>query len=281
MIVLFILHRRNKRKLAAEDANDKYKSMDFGLDAPGGKKKGKKGGPEMGITEKNIRAGHSHGLSLEGGSPYIMPVGLHGSRESFHSLSRSHNDPHDPYRPVTFLSNDNQSVRSQSRGYGQDNGSMYTTRTTSSGGTQKNRMGDGLLNNAQRMSTSHPMRGQSLSPDGSRSPDMKFPDPAIALSLPRSPFLLRSPFLPSPCPSQQRGKSRGRRYKIQRVLPTLLASSPTPPSSTKTPTPRASSALPATATASRSRLHHHLAHRARAHLLLSHRSLADPSRARV
>jgi hypothetical protein len=143
----------------------------------GAARNGKKG-PEMSITEKEIRGGHSRGLSLEAGSPYILPVGLHGSRESFHSLSRSHNDPHDPYRPVTFL-NDNQSMRSQSRGYGQDNGSLYTT---SSGGTQQNRMNDGLLRNAQRMSTSRPMRGESLSPDESKSPDVKFPDQNIALS---------------------------------------------------------------------------------------------------
>lgn len=178
LVVLIFLHRRNNKKLAAEDAKDKYKSLDFGMEGAGGMRKGKKG-PEMSITEKEIRGGHNRGLSLETGSPYILPVGLHGSRESFHSLSRSHNDPHDPYRPVTFINNDNQSVRSQSRAYGHDNGSLYTT---SSGGTQRNRMNDGLLKNAQRMSTSHPMRGESLSPDGSRSPDLKFADPAIALS---------------------------------------------------------------------------------------------------
>ncbi|KAH7389301.1 hypothetical protein DE146DRAFT_159360 [Phaeosphaeria sp. MPI-PUGE-AT-0046c] len=179
LIVLVFLHRRNKKKLAAEDARDKYKSLDFGMAGAGTKKKGgKKGGPEMTISEKELRGGHTRGLSLEGGSPYILPVGLHGSRESFHSLSRSHQDPHDPYRPVTFL-NDNQSMRSQSRYH--DNGSLYTT---SSGGTQRTKMNDGLLRNAQRMSTSHPLpvRGESLSPDGSRSPDVKFPEQNIALS---------------------------------------------------------------------------------------------------
>ncbi|KAF1921806.1 hypothetical protein BDU57DRAFT_436902 [Ampelomyces quisqualis] len=178
LVVLVFLHRRNKKKLAAEDAKDKYKSLDFGLEGAGPMKRGKTGGPEMKVTEKEIRGGHDRGLSLEAGSPYILPVGLHGSRESFHSLSRSHNDPHDPYRPVTFL-NDNQSVRSQSRAYGHDNGSLYTT---SSGDTQKHRMNDGLLRNAQRMSTSHPMRGESLSPDGARLPDVKFPEQNIPLS---------------------------------------------------------------------------------------------------
>lgn len=191
LVVLVFLHRRNNKKLAAEDMKDKYKSMDFGMGGAGGGKKGKKG-PEMSVTEKEIR-GHGRGLSMEGGSPYILPVGLHGSRESFHSLSRSHNDPHDPYRPVTFLT-DNQSVRSQSRAYTHDNASLYTT---SSAGTQKNRMGDGLLNNAQRMSTSHPIRGESLSPDGSRAPDVKFPDQSIALS-PLNPRYENEPFSTSP-----------------------------------------------------------------------------------
>ncbi|CAO2658651.1 Nn.00g063740.m01.CDS01 [Neocucurbitaria sp. VM-36] len=178
LVVLLFLHRRNKRKLREEDAKDKYKSLDFGM-APGegGAKRGKKG-PEMSVTEKEIRGGHDRGLSLETGSPYILPVGLHGSRESFHSLSRSQVDPHDPYRPVTFL-NDGQSIRSQSRTYRNETGSMYTT---SSGGTSQHRMNDGLLKNAQRMSTSYPMRGESLSPDGSKSPDVKFPEPARTLS---------------------------------------------------------------------------------------------------
>jgi hypothetical protein len=193
-IVLIFLHRRNKKKLAIEDARDKYKSLDFGMGGAGGGKKAK-GVPEMSVTEKEIRGDHSRGLSLEAGSPYILPVGLHGSRESFHSLSRSQVDSHDPYRPVTFLK-DNASIRSQSRGYGNDNGSVYTT---SSVGTQQNRMGDGLLKNAQRMSTSHPMRSESLSPvDTIRSPDIKFPEQNIALS-PLNPRFESEP-LPMPSP---------------------------------------------------------------------------------
>lgn len=180
-IVLIFLHRRNKRKLREEDSKDVYKSMDFGMEpGMGGGKKGKKG-PEMSISEKGVTGGHTHQLSLENASPYILPVGLHGSTESFHSLSRSQHDPHDPYRPVTF-GGDGQSIRSQSRGaYRGDNGSMYTT---SSGGTRTDRMNDGLLKNAQRMSTSvavRPTRSASLSPDGTQSP-IQFPDPAIALS---------------------------------------------------------------------------------------------------
>ncbi|KAF3037571.1 hypothetical protein E8E11_001212 [Didymella keratinophila] len=176
-IVLFFLHRRNQRKLAEED-RDKYKSMDFGLGDKGGRVGGKKG-PEMTVTdiEKIGNVSHDRNLSLEHGSPYIMPVGLHGSRESFHSLARSGHDAHDPYRPVTFMTGDGASVRSSSRAYGKDNASLYTS---SSAGT-KARNGDGLnaglLQNAQRMSTSNPFRGESLSPDSTRSP-IQFPDQA-------------------------------------------------------------------------------------------------------
>lgn len=182
-IVLFFLHRRNQRKLAEED-KDKYNSMDFGLEDKGGRVGAKKG-PEMTITdiEKEVNGSHGRGISLEHGSPYILPVGLHGSRESFHSLSRSNQDPHDPYRPVTFMT-DGASVRSSSRAYGKDNGSLYTS---SSAGT-KGRNGDGLglLQNAQRMSTSNPFRGESLSPDSTRSP-VQFPDPSATPLSPLNP----------------------------------------------------------------------------------------------
>ncbi|KAF1346369.1 hypothetical protein EJ07DRAFT_185677 [Lizonia empirigonia] len=178
-IVLFFLHRRNQRKLAEED-KDKYRSMDFGLeDKPSGSKKG----PEMTVTdiEKEMRGTHDRGISLEHGSPYILPVGLHGSRESFQSLSRSNYDPHDPYRPVTLMT-DAASVRSSSRSYGKDNSSLYTA--SSAGSKGRNGDGLGLLQNAQRMSTSHPMRSESLSLDGPRSP-VPFPDPT---ALPLSPL---------------------------------------------------------------------------------------------
>lgn len=183
-IVLLFLHRRHQKKLAEEDNKDKYRSMDFGLGDKGGRA-GTKKRPEMTISdvEKEISGSHGRGISLEHGSPYILPVGLHGSRESFHSLSRSNHDSHDPYRPVAFL-NDGSSVRSSSRAYGKDNGSVYT----SSSGETKGRNGDGLglLQNAQRMSTSHPIRGESMSPDGSRSP-IQFPNPSAHPLSPLNP----------------------------------------------------------------------------------------------
>lgn len=178
-ITLFFLHRRNKRKLAEEDAQDKHKSYDWGMD--GVAKPGKKGNPEMKISEKTMGGGHDRGLSLEPASPYILPGDLHDSRESFHSLSRSQHDPHDPYGPVAFLKNDSQSIRSSTRGRN-DNASMYTA---SSVGTRQEGLQAGLLQNAQRMSTSspiHPVRSESLSPDGSRSPDARISEVGIPLS---------------------------------------------------------------------------------------------------
>jgi len=176
-VTLTYLHFRNKKKLLAEDAKDKYKSLDFGMEPGlGGRRKGQKA-PEMSVLEKETRGQHDRGLSLETGSPYILPVGLHGSRESFHSLSRSQIDPHDPYRPVTFMKDDAR-ARSQSRIHG-DQGSMYTM---SSAGTHQSRMGDGLLKNASSMPRSVPARGDSLSPENPQAPDAQFPDPASALS---------------------------------------------------------------------------------------------------
>lgn len=198
-VVLFVLHRRNLRKLKEEDAKDKYKSLDFGMDpAMGGKKKGRSG-PEMALadTEKSIRGGHGKGMSLDMdvGSPYILPAGLHGSRESFHSLSRSTHDPHDPYRPVTFIKDD-ASIRSGSRNgrpYRHDNGSMYTT---SSGGTDRN----GLLKNAQRMSHSNPPREGSMSPQDRNHAEIKYPEPIAVPLSPLNPRHHNDPLPPPPPP---------------------------------------------------------------------------------
>jgi hypothetical protein len=218
--VLFFLHRRNKRKLAEEDKKDKYKSHDWGMEGPA--TTGKKGGPEMSVSEKE--SSHHKGMSMEHGSPYILPAGLHGSRESFHSLSRSQHDPHDPYGPVAFLKNDAQSIRSTSRGPNRgDNGSMYTT---SSAGTKKEGLQAGLLQNAQRMSTSNPFRDASLSPDGTRSPDNAFPEAGIPLS-PLNPRYENdaSPISPAPAASPSGPKTQYAAFKPQPV-PTISIPEP-------------------------------------------------------
>ncbi|ORY09366.1 hypothetical protein BCR34DRAFT_656842 [Clohesyomyces aquaticus] len=198
IVVLLFLHRRHLRKLKEEDVNDPHKSLDFGMDpAMGGGKKGKgMKHPEMSAmdAEKSLR--HGRGLSMDVGSPYILPAGLQGSRESFHSMSRSMHDPDDPYRPVTFIKGDNASIRSGSR----LGGSVYTS---SSGGTgSQSRMKDGLLNNAQRMSQSFPPRGESMSPQSTHAPEINFPERAIvAGSSPLNPGAMSPPPPPPPPPA--------------------------------------------------------------------------------
>ncbi|KAF1983006.1 hypothetical protein K402DRAFT_180550 [Aulographum hederae CBS 113979] len=167
LVVLFILHRRHVRKQRAEDLADPHKSLDFGLDpaAPTGtKKKGKKGGkkdiPEMVVTDTD-RSRRIRGMSMDMdlGSPYILPGNLNSSRESVRSMSRSMNDEHDPYRPVTFMKGDNPQYP-RMRG---DNSSVYTG---SSLGTD---VQANLLKNAQNMSQSFPKRGDSKVPSDNAS----------------------------------------------------------------------------------------------------------------
>jgi hypothetical protein len=189
------------RKLKEEDAKDKYKSLDFGMD-PAVAARGKKGrkGPEMSLSdaEKSVRGGRQLSLDMSAGSPYILPAGLHGSRESFHSLSRSTQDPHDPYRPVTFIKDSGASVRSSGRGpYRHDTASTYTG---SSGEISNNRMNDGLLRNAQRMSQSFPPRGQSMSPESHAPPEIRYPEPVASPLSPLNPTSERQLHSPQPPP---------------------------------------------------------------------------------
>lgn len=173
IIVLIFLHRRHVKKLAQEDLNDPHKSLDFGLDDAS--KKPKNGPPEMALNgEKGFRKEHGLSLDMDVASPYIMPAGLNQSHDSLHSMSRTTTDQHDPYRPVTFLKDDASIRTGTTQGRPRpDNGSIYTM---SSVGT-RNRMGDGLLNNAQRMSQSRPLRAESLSPLDREMPEIDFPKP--------------------------------------------------------------------------------------------------------
>ncbi|RAK71536.1 uncharacterized protein BO72DRAFT_473176 [Aspergillus fijiensis CBS 313.89] len=145
--VLLYFHRKNVKKLRNEDANDKHKSLDFGLDlTPTGTK-------PMQQAEKTNGA-HAKGVSLDiGPSPYLLPPGLHNSRESLQSLSRSMIGDDDKYRHATSFLGDNASLRSHSRGP-QDDASSFA------GSTRRGPLGDdmnqGLLRNAQRMSRSSP-----------------------------------------------------------------------------------------------------------------------------
>lgn len=78
--ILIYLHRRHVRRLRREDANDKHRSLDFGLDVVDAPSKG--GGP-MQEAEKGARVNHSKGMSLDINHPYLMPADLHASQESF------------------------------------------------------------------------------------------------------------------------------------------------------------------------------------------------------
>jgi len=149
IIVLIFLHRRHVKKLLREDADDKHKSLDFGMDIvdpPGGRKK--KGMPN-GLPQM-MEPSHSKGMSLDV-HPYLLPPGLHRSRDSLHSLSRSIDD--DKYLPAAFVTNDNGSVRSFPRG--RDDASSFTGSTSRFGTADE--PNSGLLRNAQRMSHSSPI----------------------------------------------------------------------------------------------------------------------------
>ncbi len=120
------------KKQRREDAEDRVKSLDFGL-GPGAKKPGKakKGakGPEMSATDAVNAVRKERGLSLDmtGPNPFLLPPGLQHSRESLHSLSRSFNTGDDKYARTNFIPDDG-SIRSPSnlRRHGDDSSSSFT-----------------------------------------------------------------------------------------------------------------------------------------------------------
>lgn len=135
-------------------------------------------------TEKMAK--HEQGMSIEIMSPYLLPPGLHNSRESLHSLSRTMHGGDDRYRPATALiSNDSASIKSNSDARkGPDDTSSFA----GSGHTYGNdKMNQSLLQHAQRMSTSVPLKEQvppaSLSKASGTSPSN------VASELPRKSSL--------------------------------------------------------------------------------------------
>lgn len=106
LAVFYYLHRKHVKKTRREDATDKHGSLDFGL-GPSRRQKepnkfGKRGKPEMTMnstmaTEKMIRG---RGMSMDMGSPYVMPQNeMSKSRPSMHS----NRDGEDPYGPVKMI----------------------------------------------------------------------------------------------------------------------------------------------------------------------------------
>lgn len=173
-IVLIFLHQRHIRKQRLEDRNDPHKSLDFGMNGMGGPQESKwakqrrgKNTPEMTVTDlgdgKSSRK--DRGLSLEDmglANPYLLPGEVVGSGASIHSMSRSLQDDHDPYRPVTFIKGDGESTRSRPFN---EKGSVYSA-ATSFQSTERS----GLVANASRMSQSFPKRGDSKDPLSPLSP---------------------------------------------------------------------------------------------------------------
>ncbi|KAH7040757.1 uncharacterized protein B0I36DRAFT_14991 [Microdochium trichocladiopsis] len=108
--VLLFLHRRSVKRQRLEDADDKYKSMDFGLgEGVGGSKNGKRRSNFFG---KEKDSAHKTQLSMDMNlsSPYLLPPTLQHSRES---LARSLNkDESDPYRLVPDYASEVGSMRS-------------------------------------------------------------------------------------------------------------------------------------------------------------------------
>ncbi|KAJ5718104.1 hypothetical protein N7488_003750 [Penicillium malachiteum] len=188
IVILIVLHRRHVKKLLREDAEDKHKSLDFGMDPVGPRREGPDGHLQM--SEPN----HAKGLSLDV-HPYLLPPGLHGSRDSLHSLSRSIDD--DKYHPATFSPQDGASIRSFPRM--RDDASSIAG-STSRFGTEE--PSSGLLKNAQNMSRSSPPLYRSPVEE----PTSYRPSPARQEYMPPAPseqrpgLALGSPVEPTPPP---------------------------------------------------------------------------------
>lgn len=181
IVIFFVLHRRHVKKLRLEDANDPHKSLDFGMDTSksqiAGKKNGKKDiseAPRMDLgVEKSLR--RERGMSMDEGSPYLLPPGLQSSRESLHSLSRTvHHNGDDRYRPAITLISDESSTHTYPKAQGMtDDSSSYAGSGISGRGYGNDNMNQTLLANAQGMSRSVPPTQLSPSMDKSNIPEIR------------------------------------------------------------------------------------------------------------
>ncbi|KAL7933365.1 hypothetical protein V8C35DRAFT_304136 [Trichoderma chlorosporum] len=109
IFVLIYLYYRNLRRTKMEDLNDPTKHLDFGLDnAPAKTRKSLLG---LGGEKPLHKGGLSMDMNLS--SPYLLPPGNHGSRESIHSYARTLQTEDDPYRTVNqYAASDVGSIRS-------------------------------------------------------------------------------------------------------------------------------------------------------------------------
>ena len=127
----------------------------------------------MTVTDVSGKTGPGklpRGLSMDVmPSPYLLPAEVGESRGSIHSMARSMADENDPYRPVTFVKSDSDSLRSGRPSM--EKGSIYSA-ATSQHSSNENAT---LLRNARPMSQSFPKRGESMSPHDSQSSDELLP----------------------------------------------------------------------------------------------------------
>lgn len=203
MVIFIVLHRRHVRKLRSEDANDRHKSLDFGMGevVSSGKKGGKqnkkgKSVPEMSLadTEKTVGRGRGMSMDLDMTNPYLLPPELQQSRESLHSMSRTVNNGDDKYRPATnFIPNDGSAPREGSTSRGADDSSSYTASSRRVFGEKDYESNQSLLRHAQRMSRSMPPTRRTSVTSASSTP--AFQDPENPNQPPRK--------LVSPVPANQ------------------------------------------------------------------------------
>ncbi|KAI9170951.1 hypothetical protein HJFPF1_00430 [Paramyrothecium foliicola] len=108
--VLFYLHRRSIRRQRMEDRKDPNMDLDFGMDvAPKKKRKSLM----FGAGEKQIHKPGQLSMDMNLSSPYLLPPGVHQSRDSLHSLARTLPNEQDPYRTIAHYANsDAGSIRS-------------------------------------------------------------------------------------------------------------------------------------------------------------------------
>lgn len=181
VLVFVFLHRRHVKKLRAEDANDPHKSLDFGWDPATQQRtnqrgKSRKVKPEVGVvdlgSEKPLRRERGLSMDLDLGSPYVLPPGLHGSRESLHSMSKTIHSQDDRYRPATtYIPNETGSLHSYKPRRGGDDSSSFAGSVSTRRGPGDD-MNHDLLGNAQRMSRSVPPTSRTP------VPQIQMPEPA-------------------------------------------------------------------------------------------------------
>ncbi|KAL8953204.1 MAG: hypothetical protein Q9222_000939 [Ikaeria aurantiellina] len=195
LVLFLVLHRRHVKKLRKEDSNDPHRSLDFGMETSNGSRGTKKGrkGPEMAVADLGVEKSHQRGrglsMDMDMGSPYVLPPGLHGSRESLHSMSRTIHSQDDRYRPATtFIPNDTSSTRSQSRSRRfVDDSSSYADSGSSGHPHINDGMNQNLLKNAQRMSRSLPPIQRNPSP-AATLPQVRTLEPAAGIARKASPM---------------------------------------------------------------------------------------------